>query len=85
VRVMIGDGYSGWPGEAPFDRIILTAAPIEIPRALLDQLKPGGRLVAPVGGQDQFLYAVEKRPGGTVRRTISIPVRFVPMTSRPNP
>jgi protein-L-isoaspartate(D-aspartate) O-methyltransferase len=85
VKVLTGDGYLGWPDEAPFDRIILTAAPIEIPRALLDQLKPGGRLVAPVGGTHQYLYLVEKRPGGTVRRTISIPVRFVPMTTRPHP
>jgi len=85
VRVMIGDGYAGWPAEAPFDRIILTAAPLEIPRALLDQLKVGGKLVAPVGGREQFLHVVEKQAGGTLRRTVSIPVRFVPMTSRPNP
>ena len=85
VRVLISDGYAGWPAEAPFDRIILTAAPLEIPPALLDQLKVGGKLVAPVGGREQFLYVVEKQAAGTLRRTVSIPVRFVPMTSRPNP
>ena len=85
VRVLTGDGYAGWPDEAPFDRIILTAAPPEIPPALLEQLKAGGKLVAPVGGRDQYLCVVDKRPGGTLRRSISIPVRFVPMTTRLHP
>jgi protein-L-isoaspartate(D-aspartate) O-methyltransferase len=81
VTVKQGDGYRGWPEEAPFDRIILTAAPPEVPQALLDQLKPGGRLVAPVGGSvfDQELVVIVKGADGKVRREPGIPVRFVPM------
>lgn len=81
VTVRQGDGYQGWPEEAPFDRIILTAAPSEIPKALLDQLKPGGRLVAPVGATplDQDLVVIEKGADGKIRRRSIFPVRFVPM------
>jgi len=81
VTVRQGDGYLGWPEEAPFDRIILTAAPPEIPKTLLDQLKPGGRLVAPVGASplDQELVVAEKGRDGKLRRRSVIPVRFVPM------
>jgi protein-L-isoaspartate(D-aspartate) O-methyltransferase len=81
VIVRTGDGYQGWPDQAPFDRILLTAAPAEIPLVFYDQLKPGGRLVAPVGErlQDQQLMVIEKdEKGGIARRSI-IPVRFVPM------
>jgi protein-L-isoaspartate(D-aspartate) O-methyltransferase len=81
VTVRAGDGYQGWPAEAPFDRIILTAAPPRIPQVLLDQLRPGGRLVAPEGALPfaQELMVVEKaRDGKLVRRSI-IPVMFVPM------
>ncbi len=74
-----GDGYQGWPEKAPFDRIILTAAPPEVPKALTDQLKPGGILVAPVGVQRQELVVIEKRLDGTLKKRSSIPVRFVPM------
>jgi protein-L-isoaspartate(D-aspartate) O-methyltransferase len=81
VKVRLGDGYRGWPEEAPFDRIIITAAPPEIPQTLIDQLAPGGKLVAPVGstvwGQD--LVVVDKRPDGKTRRRSVIPVMFVPM------
>ncbi len=81
VTVRQGDGYLGWPEEAPFDRIMLTAAPSEVPKSLLGQLKPGGRLVAPVGetlsGQD--LVVVEKGADGKIRERSIIPVRFVPM------
>lgn len=81
VTVRHGDGYKGWPEEAPFDRIIVTAAPPEIPQALFDQLKPGGRLVAPVGstvwGQD--LVVVDKTRDGKLRRRSVFPVMFVPM------
>ena len=81
VTVRWGDGYKGWPEQAPFDRIIVTAAPPELPKALLDQLKPGGKLVAPVGstvfGQD--LIVVDKTPDGKLRRRSVIPVMFVPM------
>jgi protein-L-isoaspartate(D-aspartate) O-methyltransferase len=81
VMVKQGDGYRGWPEEAPFDRIILTAAPPEVPQALLDQLKPGGRLVAPVGGSvfGQELVMIDKGADGKIRRNPGIPVRFVPM------
>jgi protein-L-isoaspartate(D-aspartate) O-methyltransferase len=80
VTVRQGDGYKGWPEEAPFDAIIVTAAPPEIPRALLDQLSPGGRLVAPVGeGWNQELTLVEKGRDGALRRTAAGSVIFVPM------
>lgn len=82
VTVRYGDGYGGWPEEAPFDRIILTAAPEEVPQKLLDQLKPGGKLVAPVGIGDQNLYVYDKLPDGRIRRTYQIGVRFVPMKHR---
>ncbi len=80
VKVRAGDGYRGWPEEAPFDRIILTAAPPEIPRALLEQLARGGRLVAPVGGRlEQQLVIAEKLRNGTIRQEYLFPVAFVPM------
>jgi protein-L-isoaspartate(D-aspartate) O-methyltransferase len=81
VFVRAGDGYRGWPEEAPFDRIVLTAAPPDIPQALVGQLKPGGRLVAPVGAAvfDQELIVVDKTADGKLHRRSSIPVRFVPM------
>jgi protein-L-isoaspartate(D-aspartate) O-methyltransferase len=81
VEVRIGDGYNGWLEAAPFDSIIVTAAPGEIPKPLVDQLKPGGRMVIPVGGSSdvQQLLLVEKHSDGrtTTRRTL--PVRFVPL------
>jgi protein-L-isoaspartate(D-aspartate) O-methyltransferase len=79
VTVRIGDGYIGWAAEAPFDAIILTAAPPEIPQPLLDQLAEGGRLVAPVGESHQILQLV-RRVGGELTYTNITPVRFVPMT-----
>ena len=79
ITVRIGDGYVGWPEQAPFDAIILTAAPPKIPQPLLDQLAEGGRLVAPVGEGHQTLQLVEKQDGKLIYRDI-IPVRFVPMT-----
>jgi len=84
VEVRIGNGYQGWPEQAPFDRIILTAAPPEIPQALVDQLKPGGRLVAPVGdaGLGQDLVVLEKSRAGRVSRRKVLPVMFVPMVNR---
>ena len=81
ISVRVGDGYKGWPEEEPFDRIIVTAAPEKVPEALIDQLKPGGRMVLPVGprwwGQD--LLVIEKNERGKVVRKNTIPVRFVPM------
>ncbi len=81
VHVRGGDGYAGWPEHAPFDRIMVTAAPAEIPKPLIDQLAPRGRLVIPVGeqGRTQWLTVVDRTAQGvTERRTI--PVRFVPFT-----
>jgi len=83
VSVIAGDGYKGLPEHAPFDRIIVTAAPPEIPAALLDQLKPGGRLIAPVGTRYQELVIIDKLPDGKIRRRSSIPVMFVPMVPGP--
>jgi protein-L-isoaspartate(D-aspartate) O-methyltransferase len=85
VHVRDGDGYAGWPEVAPFDRIMLTAAPDQIPQPLLDQLAPGGRLVAPVGAQSetQWITVVDRTEQGlTEKRTI--PVQFVPFTRRAN-
>jgi protein-L-isoaspartate(D-aspartate) O-methyltransferase len=79
VHVRAGDGYRGWPEHAPFDAIILTAAPPAIPQPLIDQLAPGGILVAPVGDVYQELVVMEKTARGLERREV-IPVRFVPMT-----
>lgn len=82
VRVRLGDGWLGWPSEAPFDRILLTAAPEELPPALLEQLAPGGRLVAPIGPQGavQDLRLVTKDHEGRLTTRSLGPVRFVPMT-----
>ena len=79
-----GDGYAGWPEHAPFDRIIVTAAPDNIPRPLIEQLAPGGRLVIPVGpeGRTQWMTIVDKTTRGLVERR-TIPVQFVPFTRRP--
>lgn len=84
VFVREGDGYAGWPEKAPFDRIILTAAPPEVPQALVDQLKPGGRMLAPVGPSPlaQEMMLVEKGKDGKIRRSALLPVRFVPMVKK---
>src|SRR6185503_17588241 len=84
VVTRIGDGYQGWPGEAPFDSIMVTAAPREVPKPLIDQLKPGGRLVVPVGGQvaGQSLLLIEKQADGTITRRNVLAVRFVPLTDK---
>jgi protein-L-isoaspartate(D-aspartate) O-methyltransferase len=82
ILVRIGDGYEGWTERAPYDAIILTAAPpTEVPRPLLEQLKPGGRLVAPVGRGNQKLIRITKTPAGHKREVLA-PVRFVPMTGK---
>jgi protein-L-isoaspartate(D-aspartate) O-methyltransferase len=82
VVARTGDGYRGWPEHAPFDSIMVTAAPREVPQPLIDQLKTGGRLVVPVGGQasGQALLLVEKRADGTITRRNVLAVRFVPLT-----
>ncbi len=79
VTVIAGDGYQGLPGEAPFDGIIVTAAPPYIPEPLIEQLKPGGRMVIPVGEDYQELKLLQKTADGVEVRRV-LPVRFVPMT-----
>ena len=82
VHVRAGNGYLGWPEEAPFDRIIVTAAPDEIPPLLVQQLKMDGLLAVPVGVGDQTLQILRRTPTGlTVLK--SLPVRFVPMVGKP--
>ena len=84
VTVREGNGWLGWPEHAPFDRIILTAAPPEIPRTLIDQLAPGGRLVAPEGhALDQTLVVIDKTPDGKLQRRSVAGVTFVPMVRQP--
>jgi len=78
VKVMTGDGYKGWPEYAPFDVIIVTCAPDDVPQALIDQLKEGGRMIIPVGSGFQRLDILRKKEG-KILRTNDIPVRFVPM------
>ncbi|MGE5233196.1 MAG: protein-L-isoaspartate(D-aspartate) O-methyltransferase [Acidobacteriota bacterium] len=79
VHVRIGDGYKGWPEAAPFDGIVVTAAPERVPQPLLDQLRVGGKMVIPVGAFFQNLLVITKTADGIEKRSI-IPVRFVPMT-----
>lgn len=82
IEVRHGDGYAGWPERAPFDGIIVTAGAPHVPKPLLDQLKPGGRMVIPVGpaGATQQLKLITKDSRGRVRERLVIPVRFVPLT-----
>lgn len=81
IHVKAGDGYHGWKEHAPFDAIVVAAAPASIPQPLLDQLKPGGRLVIPVGeAGDQHLRLVEKTKNGKITERNLLPVRFVPFT-----
>jgi protein-L-isoaspartate(D-aspartate) O-methyltransferase len=87
IEVRHGDGWLGWPEAAPFDAILVTAAPEEIPPPLLDQLAPGGRLVAPVGPADgvQYLLLAEKDAHGRVTTRTLEAVRFVPLQRRVRP
>ena len=82
VKTRIGDGYAGWPEAAPFDGIIVTAAPDHLPPPLIDQLKVGGRLVIPVGPENatQRLLTMRKKDDGTLDQQMVIPVGFVPLT-----
>ncbi|MGI8705268.1 MAG: protein-L-isoaspartate(D-aspartate) O-methyltransferase [Sphingomicrobium sp.] len=84
VTVRHGDGYAGWPEHAPFDGIIVTAGAPHVPKPLLDQLKPGGRMVIPVGaaGTIQQLKLIKKNPRGRVMEEEIVPVRFVPLTRK---
>ncbi len=85
IYVKWGDGYQGWPGEAPFDVIIVTAAPPEVPPKLIEQLKVGGRLVIPVGSIWQELWVMTKLEGDIMDKESVIPVRFVPMVHPEKP
>jgi len=83
VHVRLGDGYAGWPEKAPFDAVILTASPLEVPPTLIQQLRPGGVLVVPVGpATDQRLVRITKNKKGELRREHLLHVRFVPMTGK---
>ena len=78
VRIRTGDGSAGWPEQAPFDAIVVSAAPPAVPPALAAQLAPGGRLVIPVGTTTQELLLITAEPEG-LRRVVVAPVRFVPL------
>ncbi len=78
VRFLHGDGYRGWPEHQPYDGIIVTAAPAEVPYALLEQLAPGGKMLIPVGDKEQNLYVIRNTGDGFTQRLIE-PVRFVPL------
>jgi protein-L-isoaspartate(D-aspartate) O-methyltransferase len=86
VEIRIGDGYQGWPERAPFDAIVVTAAAPEVPPALVAQLKPGGRMVIPVGGawDIQYLKVLVKRADGGFDERRVLPVRFVPLVPGKN-
>jgi len=81
IHFRIGDGSAGWPEEAPFDAIMITAAPPSVPDTLVDQLADGGRMIVPVGRYEQYLELIEKKDQEVHRRRL-IGVRFVPMTGK---
>jgi protein-L-isoaspartate(D-aspartate) O-methyltransferase len=78
VRVLTGDGYKGWPEHSPFDAVIVTCAPENVPQALTDQLAEGGRMIIPVGKWSQRLVILRKKDGKIIKQD-DLPVRFVPM------
>ena len=82
VFVKTGNGYLGWPEHAPFDAIVVTAAPDEVPQALVDQLAVNGKMVIPVGTFNQQMMIITRTSSGVIERK-TIPVRFVPMTGKP--
>lgn len=82
VHLKHGDGYKGWPEKAPFDAIVVTAAPARIPEQLIDQLRPGGRMIVPVGSFFQELYLITRTERGYDSEKL-LPVRFVPMVRGP--
>jgi protein-L-isoaspartate(D-aspartate) O-methyltransferase len=82
VHIRAGDGYAGWPEQAPFDRIMVTAAPAEVPPALIEQLRIGGRMAIPVGTVSQELRIMRRTEKG-MEIIDTLPVRFVPMTGKP--
>jgi protein-L-isoaspartate(D-aspartate) O-methyltransferase len=84
VEVRTGNGYAGWPEHAPFDAIVVTAAPDEVPKALVEQLAVRGKMVVPVGSGFQQMVIINRTESGVVERR-TIPVAFVPMTGKPSP
>ena len=86
IEVCIGDGYNGWPEKAPFDGIVVTAAAPRVPPALVEQLKPGGRMVIPLGGEGeiQHLKVLTRRSDGGYDERSVLPVRFVPLVPGPS-
>lgn len=84
VEVKTGNGYAGWPEHAPFDAIVVTAAPDQVPQALVEQLAVRGKMVVPVGSGFQQMVIITKTESGVVERR-TIPVAFVPMTGKPSP
>jgi protein-L-isoaspartate(D-aspartate) O-methyltransferase len=80
VDIVCGDGYRGRKEHAPYDAILVAAAPREIPQPLIEQLAPGGKLVIPVGDVNQTLYVISRRHNGSIEHKKIVPVRFVPMT-----
>ncbi|HET6267346.1 MAG TPA: protein-L-isoaspartate(D-aspartate) O-methyltransferase [Acidobacteriota bacterium] len=81
IHFRLGDGYEGWPEEAPFDAILVTAAPDHVPLELVSQLKIGGRMVIPIGDYSQDLELITRTETGHARQSV-LPVRFVPMTGK---
>jgi protein-L-isoaspartate(D-aspartate) O-methyltransferase len=81
VRVRVGDGFDGWPAEAPYDGVYLTCAPESVPDRIVEQVRPGGRVVAPVGRDRQELLRLTRRADGGIDRERHGGVRFVPMRS----
>ena len=84
VEISTGDGFNGWPGEAPFDAVIVTAAPEKIPQILVEQLRPGGRMAVPIGRvhETQTLVRLTKDAEGNVSEQAGLPVAFVPMVAK---
>jgi protein-L-isoaspartate(D-aspartate) O-methyltransferase len=82
ILVRAGDGYQGWPEAAPFDAIIVTCAPEQVPQPLVEQLKDGGRMIIPVGPLGYQELVLLRKQGGRLERTAVLPVRFVPMTGK---
>ena len=79
IKFLLGNGYQGWKEHGPYDRIIVTACPPVLPEKLVDELKPGGIMVIPIGSYEQILMKIVKNNNGTVDKTPVIPVRFVPL------
>ncbi len=83
VKVLTGDGYKGWPEHAPFDAVIVTCAPEDMPKALVDQLKDGGRMILPLGERYSQRLVILRKEAGQVKIEEDLPVRFVPMVPGP--